>query len=202
MLSLCRAVFLTCHRVCSLGFVIITTVFQSELNDSNTYFIIHDSASAAPVDLCYGLEKTLTVFFLLSVTSTSLLFFFRTRAVFNGNPWIVAVFAGLWLAVVAACSTVIIGVDGFNIGQTDYCIDGQVHPFLTAGIIVSLINNTFVFLAITWRLFCNSHAPHTVENGMRFLVLGDYLLMLFKAMSQEGQAYYLLLVLPLSMSRA
>lgn len=161
-------------RICSLGFAISTVVFQT-----------------APVNSCYGLAKGLGVFFLLSVTSTSLLFFLRIQAVFNGNQWIVNLFAGLWLAVAASCSTVIIGVDGFNIGSTNYCIDGQIKPFVMTGTIVPLINDILVFLAIAWRLFRNSYAPHTVKNGVRFLVFGDYLPRFFKAILQDGQAYYL-----------
>ena len=157
---------------------------------------------AEPVISCHKLGKSSGVLFLLSVTSTSLLFFFRIRAVFSGNPWIVAFFAGLWLAVAAACLTVIIGVDGINIGPTNYCIDGQFKPFVAAATIVPLINDTLVFLAITWRLFCNSCAPHTAENGIRHLVFSDYMPIFFKAMLRDGQAYYLLLVFPSSMSRA
>ena len=138
------------------------------------------------------------VLFFLSVTSTYLLFFFRTRAVFDMNPFIVAFFAALWLAVVAACLTVIIGVDGVNIGSTRYCIDGEVKSYVTMATVIPLINDTCVFLAISWRLFCNSSARPTLKDGLRVLIFGDYLPRFSKAMLHDGQAYYLLLVLPYS----
>jgi len=161
-------------RICSLGFIVSTTVFQT-----------------APVNSCYKLEKSLGVLFFLAVTSTSLLFFIRIRAVFDRNPWVVAFFAALWLAVVAACLTVIIGVDGVNIGPTRYCIDGEVKTYVTMATVTPLINDTCVFLAITWRLFCNSYARPTFKDGLRVVIFGDYLPMFSKAMLQDGQAYYL-----------
>ena len=159
-----------------------------------------NSPTAAPVNTCYQLEKSLGVLFFLSVTSTFLLFFIRTRAVFDRNPWIVTFFAALWLAVVAACLTVIIGVDGVNIGPTRYCIDGEFKPYVTMATLTPLINDTCVFLAISFRLFCNSYARPTFKDGLRVFVFGDYLPMFSKTMLHDGQAYYLLLVLPYSVS--
>jgi hypothetical protein len=161
-------------RISSLGFIVSTTVFQT-----------------APVGTCYQLEKSLGALFLVSVTSTSLLFFIRTRAVFDRNPWVVAFFAGLWLAVVAACLTVIVGVDGVNIGNTRYCIDAEVKPYVSMATVIPLINDTCVFLAISWRLFSNSYARPTLKHSFRVLIFGDYMPMFSKAMLHDGQAYYL-----------
>jgi hypothetical protein len=161
-------------RICSLAFIVSAAVFQT-----------------APVNKCYQLEKSLGALFFFSVTSTSLLFFFRTRAVFDRNPWIVAFFAVLWLGVVAACVTVIVGVDGTNLDSTRYCIDGTVKPYVTTATIIPLINDTLVFFAITWRLSCNSFARPTLKDGLRVWIFGDYLPIFSKAMLQDGQAYYL-----------
>lgn len=154
-----------------------------------------DIPLAAPVNRCSQLEKSLAYLFLFSVTSTSLLFFFRTRAVFDRNPFIIGFFAVLWLGVVAACVTVIVGVDGVNLASTRYCIDGTVKPYVTTATIIPLINDTFVFLAITWRLSRNSFARPTLKDGLRVWLFGDYLPIFSKAMLQDGQAYYLLIVL-------
>ena len=107
---------------------------------------------------------------------------------------IVAFFAALWLGVVAACLTVIIGVYGENIGLSKYCIDGGVKSYVTTATVIPLVNDTCVFLAISWRLFYNSYAPPTIEHGLRVLIFGDYLPMFSKAMLHDGQAYYLLAV--------
>jgi hypothetical protein len=186
-----------CYRICSLAFIASVAVFQSEPKVSDTYNQYSDSPSVAPVNKCSQLDKSVGILFFFAVTSTSLLFFFRTRAVFDRNPWIVAFFAILWLAVVGACLTVIIGVNGVNIGSTRYCIEGSVKPFVTTAAIIPLINDTFVFLAITWRLADNSYARPTLKDGLRVLIFGDYLPKFSKAMLQDGQAYYLSISLSL-----
>jgi len=92
---------------------------------------------------------------------------------------------------VAACLTVIIGVDGVNIGATRYCIDGEVKSYVTMATVIPLVNDTCVFLAISWRLFCNSYARPTLKDRLRVLIFGDYMPMFSKAMLHDGQAYYL-----------
>jgi hypothetical protein len=136
----------------------------------------------------------LDVLFSLTIVFTSLFFFFRIQAVFDKNPWIIAFFAGLWLAVVAGSLVFVVGVSTVNIGPTKYCMSGGVKPYAAATAAIPLINDTLVFLAITWRLSCNSYALHTLQHGIRTLVFGDYLPMFSKAMLQDGQAYYLLVL--------
>jgi len=139
----------------------------------------------------------LDVFYSLTIVLTSLLFFFRVRAVFNKNPWIVALFVGLWLSVLAGCSTLVVGVNAVHIGPTKFCTTSEVKPFAAAASIIPLINDTLVFLVMTWRLSRNSYACRTFEHDVRALVFGDYLPMFSKAMLQGGQAYYLLVLLHL-----
>ena len=162
-------------------------------------FIIYNQvlihASAAPVNMCYRLGKISNVLFFLSVSCTSLLLFFRTRAVFDRNPWIVAFFFGLWLAVATTGVLVIVGVDETNFGPTEYCTEGQVKLFVQIAATIPVINDTLVFLAISWRLYSNSYAGPTLRNGLQVLIFGDYLPRFSKAMLQDGQAYYLLVLL-------
>ena len=142
------------------------------------------------------LQKLVTVFYCAVLVFTSLLFFFRTRAIFNRNPWVVAFFAGLWLAVLGGCLAFI--VDVFNVPSrvpnNAFCIKGNIHPFVTATTIIPLINDTLIFLAITWRLSRNSYDPLTLRSGIRFLIFGDYVPVFSKVLLQDGQAYYLLVL--------
>ena len=133
------------------------------------------------------------------LVSTSLLFFFRTRATFNRNPWAIAIFASLWLAVLGGCLALI--VDAFqpipvnpDSNKTVVCLDKGANPFVAASVIIPFINDTLVFLAISWRLSLNSYEPrpYTLRNGIRFLIFGDYLPVFSKALFRDGQAYYLL----------
>ena len=137
----------------------------------------------------------MVTFFSTAVAFTSLLFFFRTRAIFNRNQWVVVFFASLWLAVLGGCLAFV--VDVFNTPSPapnsthKFCIKENISPFVAAATIIPLINDTLTFLAVSWRLFRNSYVRHTLKNGIRLLVFGDYLPVFSKALLQNGQAYYL-----------
>ncbi|KAF8808739.1 hypothetical protein BYT27DRAFT_7096258 [Phlegmacium glaucopus] len=161
-------------RVCCLGFIISSTVFET-----------------TPIPTCYGLQKTMDVFYSITVVSTSLLFFFRIRAVFDMNPWISAFFAALWVAVLAGCLAFVAGLNAVHIESTQYCISSEVKPFAAAASVIPLINDTLVFLAMSWRLCRNSYACRTFRHDFRIFFFGDYLPVFSKAMLQDGQAYYL-----------
>ena len=156
------------------------------------------------------LQKLVTVLYCAVLVFTSLLFFFRTRAIFNGNPWVVAFFAGLWLAVLGGCLAFI--VDHVTTGWRGYvptqlpntpvfCINRNINPLVAATAIIPLINDTLVFLATTWCLSRNSYDPYTLRSGIRFLIFGDYVPVFSKVLLQDGQAYYML-ALSWSMSHA
>ena len=135
-------------------------------------------------------------FYSATLVFTSLLFFFRTRAIFNRNPWVTAFFAGLWLAVLGGCLALIL--EAFKLmpvnpesNKTTVCFESSVNPFVSATIIIPLINDTLVFLAITWRLSRNSYDPYK-RSGIKNLILGDHLPVFSKVLLQDGQVYYLL----------
>jgi len=108
------------------------------------------------------------------------------------NPWAIAFFGGLWLAVPAGCLTTLVGITATNIGPTKFCITGSIRPNTGAVAIILLVSDTIVFLAVTWRLYRNSYARRTITDGVRVLVYGDYLPAFSRLMLQDGQAYYLL----------
>ena len=141
-------------------------------------------------------ERLSTSFYCVVLIFSSLLFFFRTRAVFNRDPWVVSFFAGLWLAVLGGSLTFF--VDAFIPSGSNsttnimLCFSSGINPFIAATTIISLINDTLVFLAISWRLYRNSYDPYTLNGGIRSIIFGDYLPIFSKALLQDGQAYYLL----------
>ena len=163
--------------------------------------LLHDQcsnpSSATPLSsTCNALEKTMDVFYALAIIFSSLLFFFRAQAVFDKNIWAVAFFSCSWLAVVAGCVAYLVKLGGVKIGPGFCEVVGAVNPvnpYAAAAIIIPLVNDTLVFLAITWCLFRDSR--RTLRDRVRVLTFYDYLLVLSKAMLQDGQAYYLLVLL-------
>ena len=152
------------------------------------------------------LDRLVVIFSSATIVFTSLLFFFRTRAVFNTYPWVIAFFGGLWVAVLGGCLAFI--VDSFlsssksvpvndpasnTGGTTPICINQGTDAFIVSSIIIPLINDTLVFLAISWRLSRVSYDPYTLKtaSGIKFFIFGDYLPGFSKAIFRDGQAYYL-----------
>jgi hypothetical protein len=70
-------------------------------------------------------------------------------------------------------------------------VNKDIDPFVASTTIIPVINDTLVFLAITWRLSRNSYTRLTLKDGFRFIVFGDYLPVFSRALLQDGQAYYL-----------
>jgi len=136
-------------------------------------------------------EKALDALYPVAIPATSLLFFFRIKAVFDRNQFVVGFFAFMWLAVLAGCITVTRGVTGINIGPTKYCLNAALEDYVAAAAIIPLVNDTLVFLAISVRLMANSHVDYTVGRGIKTLAFGEYLPSFSKTLFQDGQAYYL-----------
>ena len=144
---------------------------------------------------CLKLGRLVAILYCATIIFSSLLFFIRTRAVFKKDPWVVAFFAGLWLAVLGGCLAFIIHILEKQVelpSNATICHTSGVNPFVAATTIIPLINDTLVFLAITWRLTRNSYDDHTLRSEIRILIFGDYLPVFSKVLLQDGQAYYLL----------
>ncbi|KAJ3505279.1 hypothetical protein NLJ89_g7503 [Agrocybe chaxingu] len=169
-------------RLACLGFVLFVVVAQT-----------------APLDVsCLQFGKAASWFYAPAVSTTSLLFLIRLRAIFDGHPLIRIVFSGLWLVVLAACLTPGLGLINDNIGTTKYCVQTTVEPYVGAATIVPLINDTLVFLAISWKLMgiaYDTAYPLRSASGLRFRVRaffrGDYLPAFSRGLLQDGQVYYL-----------
>ena len=87
-------------------------------------------------------------------------------------------------------------VSNTQAGMTPICINQGTDAFIVSSIIIPLINDTLVFLAISWRLSRVSYDPYTLKtaSGIKFFIFGDYLPGFSKAMFRDGQAYYLLAI--------
>ena len=204
--------FVYCRRLCCFGLTISATVLtvtrvECELRFSYaiwTYFITNLWFSLAILSnsTCLMLERLAIVFCCAVLVFTSLLFFFRTRAVFDRNTWVTAFFAGLWLAVLGVSLALIVdtleSVPVNSVSKaTAVCLRvwSSFYRVAEATTIIALINDTLVFVAITWRLSRNSYDPYTLRSGVKFLIFGDHLPVFSKVLLRDGQAYYLLALL-------
>ena len=176
-------------RLSTFGFVVLATIYQSESNDFATYQILIGFL-AAPISNCFNTLIAVSVFFVFAISSTSLLFFLRARAVFLSNPLATAFFGVLWLGVLGGSLTSIPGIRGANLGPTRYCTIGMIRFYSVAAAITPLINDSIIFFAISWRL-CANIAPPTLRNDVKTMVFGDHLPAFSKSLLQDGQVYFL-----------
>jgi len=117
-------------------------------------------------------EKVVNGLYLLAVPVTSLLFFLRIVAVYNRNKVVVGFFAIMWLAVLAGCLTVTQGGTGASIGPTNYCLITKVEEYTSAAVIIPLVNDSLIFLAISYRITVNGYFDNDRRSTFRALFCG------------------------------
>lgn len=173
-------------RFSALAYIVTSVVFQGENSIySNFFALMHPLVS--PVADCQALELINTIFYCFAVSSASFLFYIRVHAVFHTNTMIQVVFGFLWLGVLGASVTVPLAVKGIHIGPTKYCVNAEVKSFSSAAVIMSTLNDSLVFLAISLRLV----AYNQVDSRTKALVKGQGLSSISKALFKGGQIYYL-----------
>ena len=142
--------------------------------------------------LCGRLQVAPPTFFGIGILSTSLLFFFRIRAIYANNKLVVAFFALLWLSVAATGLTIPWAIKGGNIGPTKYCINESLAPYASGSIITSLIHDSLVFFAISYKLVSNSYISEgDISTRVKSFFFGSSLPRFSKLVLQDGQLYYL-----------
>lgn len=144
----------------------------------------------APLPNCQVIQKTVCILYHIAFSSTSFLFFLRVRAIFNRNRYVVAFFFLLWLGVLGGSLTVATVGHAVHLGPTQYCSSTEFKSYISAAPITFAVNDTFVFLAISWRLLKNDWGTADCKRGFRSTISGEYLPTFSKALLQDGQVYY------------
>ncbi|KAG6900269.1 hypothetical protein C0993_000457 [Termitomyces sp. T159_Od127] len=119
---------------------------------------------------------------------------FRKKIVYNQDKYIVAFFALLWLAVLGTSITAATVASAIHLGPTSYCVNAKLKPYASAASIAFAINDTFVFLAISWQLLSSGTLGRGRKSSIISMILGDYLSAFSRALLQDGQVYYLVSV--------
>ncbi|KAJ7883270.1 hypothetical protein B0H13DRAFT_1629112 [Mycena leptocephala] len=166
-------------RLSTLFYILMTTLFQ-------TYELKNCTLSA----------KFNEASFAIVLPANCLLFFLRGRAIFNNNRYLVAFFFLLWLGVVGGGATIPTALTAGNVGPTEYCMNIAGKSYAAYAVTIApLIHDTVIFLAISWRLFGNSHVNHGFTGNIRAFVTGEYLPQFSKAVLKDGQLYYVITVI-------
>ncbi|KAJ7248003.1 hypothetical protein C8J57DRAFT_1673321 [Mycena rebaudengoi] len=148
-----------------------------------------------PVGDCRAFHLGIALLFPIAIPLTSLLFFFRVRAVYCCARAVTIVFGLMWLAVLGTSLIIPIATRGVNIGPTPYCSLGDLEPYAeTIGLNPGLFD-TGVFLAISYRLVGNTHVEYrSWRQNARAFFTGAYLPSFSKSLFMDGQLYYMITV--------
>ncbi|KAJ6548660.1 hypothetical protein B0H19DRAFT_1161548 [Mycena capillaripes] len=147
---------------------------------------------AYPLSDCNAAMLAFNGFYPILSGSTSLLFFFRVRAIYNHQRLITWFFGLLLLCALGASMTIPIGTSVAQVGTS--CIITYLAPYIGANGIAMTVFDTSVFLAISCRLLANSHVEQTRGEKVRALFRGANLHAFSKALFRDGQKYYLITV--------
>ncbi|KZP32798.1 hypothetical protein FIBSPDRAFT_848069 [Athelia psychrophila] len=130
----------------------------------------------------------------VAIASTSFLFFLRVRAVYLQSRTITILFGALWVV------TTSVGI-GFTIPEMHgtervsytayaYCTNTTVkHNSIP--LTMAFVNDTMVFLAISYRLAANAVTAGGWRSRVLSIVTGKGLFSLSRSLMKSGQLYYL-----------
>lgn len=149
----------------------------------------------SPIGNCPSNQKIFLSFFSIAIASSNLLFFFRLRAIYTGHKAVIIFGFILWVISAGGTVSTPVGVDGVHIGTTNYCTETGQRLYVSVSGILPFIHDTFVFLAISYKLAQNAHNESTLRTGLRAALFGEYLPAFSRSLLLDGQQYYLLTVL-------
>ncbi|KAF9257385.1 hypothetical protein L218DRAFT_1080953 [Marasmius fiardii PR-910] len=163
-------------RISTMGYMVTSTVFL-----------------VGNVPNCEAVQIGVGVFYILSTGFTSFLFLLRVVAVWNRNKWIMGIFTVLWLATVGVAVTAPVGIGEGHIGTTQACLFTRVAVYTESTAITSMIYDSAVFLAITYRILVNSlYEENPSAQFKTFIGSGrSFLPTLSRNLLRSGQHYYL-----------
>ncbi|KZP07839.1 hypothetical protein FIBSPDRAFT_703963, partial [Athelia psychrophila] len=145
----------------------------------------------APVAHCQALEYIICSFYEISLPATSLLFFFRVKAVYANGRVITFFFGTLWFAVLGLSILLMLAVQSDHIPNTQRCTEVVVREFVSVPTIIAAIYDTLVFIAISAQIVAHNLNGDTWAARMHSFVHGDGLYSLSRALLRGGQLYYI-----------
>ncbi|KAF7369897.1 hypothetical protein MSAN_00619200 [Mycena sanguinolenta] len=182
------------HILFKLNFQASAAVYLVSRIASLVYTLGFTLFSTYPLPNCQAALVAFNAFYPLSSASTSLLFFFRVRAIYARRPLITYIFGFLWLCMLAGALTVPMGSSATTVGHT--CIITQLAPYMGANGVGMTVFDTSVFLAISYGLLSNGRAEQTPAERVRTaFAFGRANLYAFsESLLRDGQKYYLITV--------
>lgn len=137
---------------------------------------------------CMVFEVITLGFLITAVTFTTVLPYLRVCAVWGWNRFIVTFFGISLLFVVASLFTLVHSIKQIEVES--YCNLVIVGPLILAPFLMTVLNYTFIVLAITYGVCKNTLGDLTFKNGI-LLMLGKTLPAFSKALLHDSQVCYM-----------
>ncbi|KZP29518.1 hypothetical protein FIBSPDRAFT_946782 [Athelia psychrophila] len=145
-----------------------------------------------PASNCHALGQISAALVVLALSVNNLLFFSRVRAVYGNSLRVTYFFGFCYTVVFVTCMLVPSTYNAIHIGPTEYCIDGEVKPWIAfLAISCNAVNDTLVFLAISYRIASASIAGDDRRSRLQRFFRGDGAPRVVKELLQNGQLSYL-----------
>ncbi|KZP25787.1 hypothetical protein FIBSPDRAFT_949899 [Athelia psychrophila] len=171
----------------------IAIYFASRLSEC-LHIVITGVIILAPVGDCVAIFIATGVFSTMSIATTSYLFLLRVRAVYLQSRPITIVFGGLWLTMIALVILANASTHVAHVPGTQFCTSTDTTYFSLQSI-SSFVNDSLIFLAISYRLASNSATELTWRSWALSIIKGKGLYHLSRSLMKTGQLYYTAIIL-------
>ena len=204
-----------------MGYLVCTITLQGEIDRLIVPLLATEVLTCglvASVEHCQALVYLLASFAIPGMCCTSLLFFYRVRAVYGNSRVIALVFGFLWTITFGASflfpfsaasgvsrltsmpSNLLLANVAFtcrfipfnqHIGPTKRCIVTSERSYTFLPVIANAIYDTLVFIAISYRIVSYMGIGDGWRARTKSFFTAEGLPRLSKALLQSGQQYYL-----------
>lgn len=171
-------------------YVLVSVIDRSACWAQISVKFIHTILPAIPIENPHALDMAAGFLCVLSMSTASYLFLRRVHAVYAENKYVQRFFSAFWVMSSLAGLTIPLGIQPTFIPGTHYEKDAGLHPYAAIGAFVPLLFDSFVFLAISYRI-ASTHSLVDERVSWDTLVSGKALPRLSRAILQGGQQYYL-----------
>ena len=140
---------------------------------------------------CVNLDTAIKWSIAVSIPTTSLLFFFRVRALYRGSRVISCFFFVVWLGVLCVCllqTQMGLLIDIVATQQTQRCNPtGNSSLFIYASAIFPMFNDLLIFCATTYKLISTaSVGDPTPKKRIMAAIFGTYLPTFSRTLLHDG----------------
>ncbi|KZP06690.1 hypothetical protein FIBSPDRAFT_966245 [Athelia psychrophila] len=171
--------------------------FASRINAFGQMFCLMLFRVAAVPGCAPLFAMSATCAFLASVC-TSFLFFIRVRAVYLKSRLITFAFGAVWIMTIVVNLTQYSAVHAVHIPGTEFCMAISFEKLFGLPSIAHAVNDTLVFLAISYRLAANAATEDSWHARLQTIANTRGLYSVSSSLMRSGQLYYFATILGFS----